>query len=69
LKAKLKSVQKSKVKETEKKAPGFWQTVLGILGFSIIVILLWEMFKKNFLHVFNLILLALKKLPFGKFKG
>ena len=69
LKAKLKSVQKSKVKETEKKAPSFWQTVLGILGFSIIVIILWEMFKKNFLHVFNLILLAFKKLPFGKFKG
>ena len=69
LKAKLKSVQKSKVKETEKKAPSFWQTVLGILGFSIIVIILWEMFKKNFLHVFNLLLLAFKKLPFGKFKG
>jgi ATP-dependent Zn protease len=69
LKAKLKSVQKSKVKETEKKAPSFWQTVFGVLGFSIIIILLWEMFKKNFLHVFNLILLAVKKLPFGKFKG
>lgn len=68
LKAQLKSVQKSKVKETEKKAPGFWQTVFGILGFSIVVIFLWEMLKKNFMPIINSILLIFKSLKFGKFK-
>lgn len=53
--AKLKSYEKQKEKQTEKKGTPLHIQVLLYLCFFSISVILWEMFKKNYLSLFQLI--------------
>lgn len=53
--AKLKSYEKQKEKQTEKKGTHFHIQILLYLGFFVISVIIWEMFKRNYLSLFQLI--------------
>lgn len=53
--AKLKSYEKQKEKQTEKKGTPFHVQVLLYLGFFVISVILWEMFKRNYLSLFQIV--------------
>lgn len=53
--AKLKSYEKQKEKQTEKKGTPLHIQVLLYLGFFIISVILWEMFKRNYLSLFQIV--------------
>lgn len=53
--AKLKSYEKQKEKQTDKKGTPFYIQVLLYLGFFVISVILWEMFKRNYLSLFRLV--------------
>lgn len=53
--AKLKSYEKQKEKQTEKKGTPLHIQILLYLGFFVISVILWEMFKKNYLSLFQIV--------------
>lgn len=53
--AKLKSYEKQKEKQTEKKVTPLHIQILLYLGFFVISVILWEMFKRNYLSLFQLV--------------
>ena len=53
--AKLKSYKKQKEKQTEKKGTPLHVQILLYLGFFVISVILWEMFKKNYLSFFQIV--------------
>jgi len=53
--AKLKSYEKQKEKQTDKKGTPFHIQILLYLGFFVISVILWEMFKRNYLSLFRLV--------------
>lgn len=53
--AKLKSYEKQKEKQTDKKGTPFHVQVLLYLCFFVISVILWEMFKRNYLSLFQII--------------
>lgn len=53
--AKLKSYEKQKEKQTEKKGTPLHIQVLLYLCFFAISVILWEMFKRNYLSLFQLV--------------
>ncbi len=53
--AKLKSYEKQKEKQTEKKGTPLHIQILLCFGFFVISVIIWEMFKKNYLSLFQLI--------------
>ena len=53
--AKLKSYEKQKEKQTDKKGTPFHVQILLYLGFFVISVILWEMFKRNYLSLFRLV--------------
>lgn len=53
--AKLKSYEKQKEKQTEKKGTPLHIQVLLYLCFFIISVILWEMFKRNYLSLFQIV--------------
>ena len=53
--AKLKSYEKQKEKEAEKKGTPLHIQILLYLGFFVISVILWEMFKRNYLSLFRLV--------------
>ena len=53
--AKLKSYEKQKEKQTKKKGTPLHIQILLYLGFFVISVILWEMFKKKYLSLFQLI--------------
>lgn len=53
--AKLKYYEKQKEKQTEKKGTPLHIQVLLYLGFFIISVILWEMFKRNYLSLFQIV--------------
>ena len=59
---KLKSYEKQKEKETDKKGTPLHIQILLYFGFFVISVILWEMFKKNYLFLFQLITKLWKQL-------
>ena len=59
---KLKSYEKQKEKEAEKKGTPFHVQILLYLGFFVISVILWEMFKRNYLSLFRLVKKFLKNI-------
>lgn len=53
--AKLKSYEKQKEKQTEKKGTPLHIQVLLYLCFFAISVILWEMFKRNYLYLFQIV--------------
>lgn len=53
--AKLKSYEKQKEKQTEKKGTPLHIQILLYVCFFVISVILWEMFKRNYLYLFQLI--------------
>lgn len=53
--AKLKSYEKQKEKQTDKKGTPLHIQILLYLGFFVISVILWEMFKKNYLSLFQIV--------------
>ena len=60
--AKLKSYEKQKEKQTEKKGTPLHVQILLYLGFFVISVIIWEMFKKNYLSFFQIVKKFLKKI-------
>lgn len=60
--AKLKSYEKQKEKQTEKKGTPLHVQILLYLGFFVISVILWEMFKKNYLSLFQIVKKFLKNI-------
>ena len=60
--AKIKSYEKQKEKKTDKKGTPLHIQILLYLGFFVISVILWEMFKKNYLSLFQLITKLWKQL-------
>lgn len=54
--AKLKSYEKQKEKQTEKKGTPLHIQVLLYLCFFLISVILWEMFKRNYLSLFQIVI-------------
>lgn len=59
---KLKSYEKQKEKEAEKKGTPLHIQILLYLGFFVISVILWEMFKKNYLSFFQIVKKFLKNI-------
>ena len=53
--AKLKSYEKQKEKQTEKKGTPLHIQILLYLCFFLISVILWEMFKRNYLSLFKIV--------------
>lgn len=53
--AKLKSYEKQKEKQTEKKGTPLHVQILLYLCFFVISVILWEMFKRNYLYLFQIV--------------
>jgi len=53
--AKLKSYEKQKEKQTEKKGTPLHIQILLYLCFFLISVILWEMFKRNYLSLFQIV--------------
>ena len=60
--AKLKSYEKQKEKQTEKKGTPLHIQVLLYLCFFVISVILWEMFKRNYLSLFEIVKKFLKNI-------
>lgn len=60
--AKLKSYEKQKEKQTEKKGTPLHIQILLYLGFFVISVIIWEMFKKNYLSLFQIVKKFLKNI-------
>lgn len=60
--AKLKSYEKQKEKQTEKKGTPLHIQVLLYLCFFAISVILWEMFKRNYLSLFQIVKKFLKNI-------
>ena len=52
---KLKSYEKQKEKQTEKKGTPLHIQILLYFGFFVISVFVWEMFKKNYLSLFQIV--------------
>ena len=59
---KLKSYEKQKEKEAEKKGTPLHIQILLYLGFFVISVIIWEMFKKNYLSFFQIVKKFLKNI-------
>ena len=59
--AKLKSYKKQKEKQTEKKGTPLHVQILLYLVFFVISVILWEMFNKNYLSLFQIVKKFFKK--------
>ena len=59
---KLKSYEKQKEKEAEKKGTPLHIQILLYCGFFVISVIIWEMFKKNYLSFFQIVKKFLKKI-------
>ena len=59
---KFKSYEKQKEKEAEKKGTPLHIQILLYLGFFVISVIIWEMFKKNYLSFFQIVKKFLKKI-------
>ena len=59
---KLKSYEKQKEKQSEKKGTPLHIQILLYLGFFVISVILWEMFKKNYLSLFQIVKKFLKNI-------
>ena len=59
---KLKSYEKQKEKEAEKKGTPLHIQILLYLGFFVISVIIWEMFKKNYLYFFQIVNKFLKNI-------
>lgn len=60
--AKLKSYEKQKEKQTEKKGTPLHVQILLYLGFFVISVIIWEMFKRNYLSLFQIVKKFLKNI-------
>ena len=60
--AKIKSYEKQKEKEAEKKGTPLHIQILLYLGFFVISVIIWEMFKKNYLSFFQIVKKFLKNI-------
>lgn len=59
---KLKSYEKQKEKEAEKKGTPLHIQILLYCGFFVISVIIWEMFKKNYLSFFQIVKKFLKNI-------